>query len=140
MTAKITVVVVGADGVAREYPKLVQHAVRLRLTATINRLGRDLMRKVKEQYLRGPAPGKLRRRTGTLSRSINMRIEDTPRRVAVAVGTNLIYGRAWELGTVRGKKGVALPARRFLRPALDEMRAYALAEMAAALGRGGKEA
>lgn len=146
MTAKITVEVVGAEAVEREYPKLVQHAVRKRLTGTIRQLGLEVLRKVKQEQLNKPkgsptgSGGALSRRTGNLSRSINLRVEDTPTRVVASVGTKVIYGRAWELGRVKNWRKQVQKARPFLRPVLDEMKAKIDQRIRAALGKGGVEA
>lgn len=60
----------------------------------------------------GPAkPDRLTTRTGTLVRSIG--VEERP--TYVEVGTNVIYGRAHELGIP------PMPPRPFLQPALDDV-------------------
>jgi hypothetical protein len=50
---------------------------------------------IRDQFLSGQALG---RRTGTLVRSIQSDSEITPERDGFTVGTNLIYGVAWEFG------------------------------------------
>ncbi len=50
-------------------------------------------------------------RTGTLRRSITSKESVMPRGVKLQVGTNVWYGRIWELGVGR-------PAREFIRPSI----------------------
>jgi phage gpG-like protein len=93
----------------------------------------------RDRYLRGPRPGKLGVRTGSLLRSIGIDQSDIPR--SVTVGTPLIYGPVHEFGaTIRARgtgrmifrvgdtgrgefrsaKQVRLPARPFLGPSLED--------------------
>jgi phage gpG-like protein len=73
-------------------PPRVQEILR----AEVNRQGLALLRAVKENFLTGQA---LNVRTGTLRRSINLKVE-TPAEgeVVGSVGTNLVYARIHELG------------------------------------------
>ena len=115
-----------------------------RVRRVVRRLGYELERKVKLEKLNGQV---LNRRSGRLARSINTRFISTADSETARVGTNLVYGRAWELGAhipafdmkAHFKKALYWPgakhpvkvvhrpardiaARPFLRPALDEMR------------------
>jgi len=117
----------------------------IRITAS--RLPMMLLAKVKEQKLSGQV---LKNKTGTLRRSINQRLSQTPTTVSGSVGTKLSYAAAHEFGfkgpvTVKahlrmvkvawGKavknpaqhqwgsftRQMNLPERSFLRSALREM-------------------
>ena len=102
-------------------------------------------RRVKTPYLSGKA---LRRRTGRLRGSIAHQVKIRGDQVIATIGTNVVYGRFWELGfvggvqvraharTIRQAFGKAIPptrirvrahsrqidqeARPFLRPAIDD--------------------
>ena len=63
--------------------------------------------------------------TGTLKRSLHQ--EDVPGQVAVAVGTDVPYAEHVEFGTSR------MPARPYLRPALDENKGAMVKEFGEAL-------
>ena len=83
-------------------------------------------------------PGHLKVKTGALRRSINTTILERGARFIGTMGTNLLYGRAHELGAViRPKSGkylkfqidgkwvsvpkVVIPKRPYLKPALEKM-------------------
>jgi len=102
--------------------------------------------------IQNAAKEKARRRSGTLSRSIHTEvIEQSPTRVVVAIGTDLEYAAIHEFGgTIVPKNGqylkfpgldgedvfvkeVTIRAQPYLRPAYDERKAEAVAEMKAAL-------
>ena len=111
-----------------------------KLRRAVQRLGLELLRKVKMDFLTGQA---LKVRTGRLRRSINESTENNGRSITSTVGTNVSYARFWELGfsgseNVRahsrriGQSGIVAQvrahsrtvnqaARPFLRPALAEM-------------------
>lgn len=111
---------------------------RTRIGKTVNKLGLELLQVVKAFYLSGVA---LNVRTGRLRRSINLRYEDNGATISASVGTNVEYGRFWELGfsgteMVRAhmrktskaegmvkahERKVNQPARPFLAPALEDM-------------------
>jgi hypothetical protein len=118
--------------------------VREQVLREMHALTIKLQRKVKEEKLSGQV---LKVRTGKLHRSINQRVTAAGDSFLGRVGTNVEYGRAWELGfdvparDIYPKNAQALfwpgarhpvahvhqPARHqagkpFLRPALDEMR------------------
>jgi phage gpG-like protein len=93
-----------------------------------------VQRKVVLEKLTGQV---LKRQTGTLARSIFTRIDASSTSVIGTVGTNLSYGRAWELGFTTKSyvhhnlfgKGITatMPARTyaarpFLKPSLQEMK------------------
>jgi len=82
-------------------------------------------------------PGNLHVRSGTLRRSINSKVEDYGDTLIGKLGSNVIYARVHELGAVirpraskylkfqvNGKwvsvKQAVIPARPFLRPAIEE--------------------
>jgi len=133
----------------------VGQGVTARVRGAIRRMGYELERKVKLEKLNGQV---LNRRTGLLARSINTRFVSMPDSETAIVGTNLVYGRAWELGAKipafdivpKFKKAlhwpgakhpvkvVHMPARKmlarpFLRPSLAEMRPRIHEELALAM-------
>lgn len=141
---------------------LVPERTRARVRKTIAALTLEILRKVKAEKLSGQV---LRNQTGTLRRSINQRVEDSPLGITGSVGTNLRYGKRWEQGYTGPEQVKAhmraikqawgrplatpvrvqvraftrqldIKARPFLRPVLDEMRAEVLARLEAAV-RGG---
>lgn len=61
----------------------------------VDRLSIRVQSSVKEDKLTGQA---LHVRSGTLRRSINRKVEDTPSSVIATVGTNVAYARAHEYG------------------------------------------
>lgn len=88
--------VVGAERVHWWLKQDVPDRVIQRLGLTVKSLGLTLERKVKLEKLRGQVLG---RRSGRLVRSINTQMsQPTPASFTASVGTNLIYGRFWELG------------------------------------------
>lgn len=106
--------------------------LRAELKRTITKLSVDLTAYVKQRKLSGQV---LHRRTGTLSRSIHFKVDETPDGgVAGTVGTNIVYGAIHEyggriktrLGTGKGppkKNGKAfatMPERSFLRSSLSD--------------------
>lgn len=131
------------------------HAALLRV---IVRLSIMLQARIKSDKLSGQV---LHRRTGTLSRSINRKIEDTPTSIVASVGTNVRYAAIHEFGfngteqvkahlrTIHQAFGrpiaettvqvsaharhMVMPKRSFLRSALEDLRAHIHEEMAAAL-------
>lgn len=74
---------------------LFSDRVRRNVKQEIQRLTIQLQNKVKAEKLNGQV---LRRRTGTLFRSIGQRVEDNGDAVFGYVGTNLDYGIAHEFG------------------------------------------
>lgn len=74
--------------------------------------------------------------SGTLSRSITVRVASTNSRITVRIGTNLEYARRIEFGfndTDSLGRRFNQPAQPYLRPAFDQGKAKALAEIRAAL-------
>jgi hypothetical protein len=151
LTAKI----VGAVELTRRLGQRIPSEIRTRVGATVERLGFKLERKVKQEKLEGQV---LKRRSGTLVRSVNTRFASSLSRYESSVGTSLKYGRAWELGfklparTIKARykealfwagarhpvKAVHQPARReaarpFLKPALREMKPEIRAALADSL-------
>lgn len=145
MSAEIKATVVGAETVVARLKGASAGALKT-VRAKVERLGIELQRKVKEQFLSGQA---LHVRTGRLRRSINERTDVDGQSVTSSVGTNVSYGAMQELGfhgeqvvrehLRRAQSGMArvrahvrhmnLTARPFLEPALHEMRPRVLAEL-----------
>ncbi len=143
MTAPIVITgsVVGAAEVVQRLRIRAPEQARSRLQVAVAKLGYTLERTVRTNQLNG---GVLKRRTGRLARSINTKLSSTANSATAAVGTNVIYGRIWELtgsreyvilprqkralywaGAQHPVGRVVHPAqspRPFLRPALDAMR------------------
>lgn len=147
-------VVTGSDQVNRAFGR-VTPAVRAELVKGTGRIVLRLLTKVKLEKLSGQV---LKVRTGRLRRSINQRVDASGDLITGSVGTNVDYGRKWELGfkgtesvqqhmrTIKqafGKplKGgpkqisvrahtrrVNLPERSFLRSALQELAAAGVIE------------
>jgi HK97 gp10 family phage protein len=130
----------------------VQHRA---LVNVITRLSTELSALVKTGYLSGQA---LKRKTGRLSRSVNYKIAESSSSIVGSVGTNVEYGRYWELGFDRavgaGARGGPrtligrardryfekhppgtrhYDARPFLKPALADMKSKIIADIEAAL-------
>lgn len=130
--------VLGLERVKLRFGVVLPAGIRDQVLREVQALTVRLQAKVKADYLRGPRPVRLGRITGTLSRSINRKIEATATQVTGSVGTNVIYGAAWELGHVKNWQKQVQPARPFLKPALAEMkteiRARLLAGVRGALG------
>lgn len=83
-------------------------AIHEEVAATVKRLGYDLERQVKDDYLRGPRPTHLGIGKGRLSSSIThgspesrSRFEDLGATIYYYVGTNVPYGKGWEEGFSR---------------------------------------
>lgn len=150
----IVATVTGAAEVERSLSVLAEDA-RVRVRETVQGLGLEVLRLVKEDFLTGRA---LHVRSGRLRRSVNERTTESAGEIASSVGTNVAYARVWELGfsgteSVRahtrriGKTGIVaqvrafqrevnVAARPFLAPALEEMRPRVVAELRKAVGRG----
>lgn len=95
-------------------------------------------RSAKLEHLSGPRPGRLDRRSGRLRNSISTSAAMSGDTVRGAIGSNVVYARIHELGgEIRPKtakalrfsipgagwrtvKKVSIPARPFLRPALED--------------------
>lgn len=143
----LTVRVIGAEQVQANLGRIPANAKK-EVKKTVAALALTILRKVKSEKLSGQV---LRNRTGTLRRSINQRVDESGLGITGSVGTNLRYGKRWELGytgpesvkahsrTVKEVWGRALAApisvhvraftrkldikaRPFLRPVLEEMR------------------
>ena len=166
----ITGAVIGGGALLARFPR-IPDAVRTEVKATVQKLGHRLEGEVKAQFLTGQS---LKVRTGRLRSSIThgaegplSRQESTPTSEIYYVGTNIKYGRAWELGftvpamTIRPVKAKALhfmiggkdvfamsanipgrtvAARPFLKPELEAMRPLIVSEIRAALIRGTQKA
>lgn len=145
MSAPLTVEIRGEALLARI--EGAEQRLREGLRRAVLRLAIEAQGKVKAEKLTGQV---LHVRTGTLRRSINQRVTETPDGVHASVGTNVEYARIHEYGfagpvsvkahtqlrkAVFGKaltnprriairahsRNVKMPARPFLRPVLDEM-------------------
>jgi phage gpG-like protein len=75
--------------------ELAEKDVRVRLRQTVRELATLLIRHVKTQKLEGQV---LHVQTGRLRRSINATFGETEASIFASVGTNVSYGRVWELG------------------------------------------
>jgi len=132
--------------------------VQSSLVSKVTALALRLVNRVKSDKLSGQV---LKRRTGTLSRSINDRVAETPNEVTGSVGTNVAYAAFHEYGydgteqvkqhlreikqafgreisprsvTVSAhSRKVNYPARSFLRSALRDMDGEIRSGLAAAL-------
>lgn len=108
--------------------------IRERVKGAVYDAGVALQKHVQRDKLTGQV---LRRRTGNLAGSIALDPTDTAReeggKISIRVGTNSVYGRAWELGHVKNWRGIVQPARPFLVPALDDLRASIRKRLVAAL-------
>lgn len=110
-----------------------------RVASMLKLIGEEVVSRSTEDYLSGPRPEKLGRRSGDLARSINYKVKGN----RVVIGTNLKYGRIHEFGgTIKAKnspflvfrigkqwisvKQVVIPDRPFLRPALADSKGAAL--------------
>lgn len=71
--------------------------VHKRIVGTVQALGLELLSRVKNEKLTGQV---LHVQSGRLRRSTNEQTTDTGDRVTSSVGTNVSYGRFWELGFV----------------------------------------
>ena len=137
----ITGTVVGAERVVQRLSITSPTVARERLKLAIRKLGYQLQATVMTNQLNG---GVLQRRSGRLARSINTRFVDAANESTAFVGTNLLYGRIWELtgsraftmvprfkralfwpGAANPYRSAFHPAqakRPFLKPALEQMR------------------
>lgn len=148
---EISATLVGADAFAAKFASGGER-LRARLRTAVDRSAHEVQRRVQTSYLRGPRPAHLGVRTGTLLRSINVKLADTGAEISGSVGTNVWYGRLWELGFDRqvgrsvrsGRSGgsvttagtVHVPPRPFLQPALADLAdAFRERVRAAAVGR-----
>lgn len=136
MSETITGQVVGAEAVTARF-KSASSAATSHVRKEVQQLGLQLQRLIKEKYLTGGALGV---RTGRLRRSVNEETTVEGGLVKSAVGTNVVYGAAWERGFDRlvgaGSRGgkvhphvaaaqmstKSYAPRPFLQPALEEMR------------------
>jgi phage gpG-like protein len=98
--------------------------VRERIKGAVYDSGVALQRHIAKNKLTGQV---LKRRTGKLADSIALdpvsHAKEEGGKISIRVGTNVIYGKAWELGNVKNWQGKVQPARPFLVPALDDLRA-----------------
>lgn len=76
----------------------VRADVRAAALAAVQRGAIMVQRRAKEDHLNGPRPGNLGVKTGRLRRSITVAVEDLGGRIEGRTGTNVAYGRVWELG------------------------------------------
>jgi phage gpG-like protein len=142
----------------QKMPQAVSDAV----AKTVDELGISLQRKVVKDYLSGPRPTHLGRVTGRLASSIargggdsGSRFERSGDTSTSYVGTNVPYGKLWELGFTKkvgagargGPRTITSPtalaryfaqhppgmkqvgARPFLSPALADMKATIIREL-----------
>lgn len=86
------------------------------LDKALNKVSKEVVAEAQRNYLTGPRPQKLGVVTGRLRSSITNRVKKEHGKVIAQVGTNVTYGRLWELGEGNRK------ARPFLRPAVQAKR------------------
>jgi phage gpG-like protein len=149
---EVTATVTGAAEVQKRFAD-APGAVRQAIRARVQKLGIELQRSVKEQYLDGPSPQRLRVRSGRLRRSINEATSENGDVIESTVGTPVVYGAVWERGfsgvqqvrafTRTTKQAVQqvrahsrradMKARPFLQPALDAMRGRIAEQLADAV-------
>ena len=96
--------------------------LRTQLEKKVRSLTMDLVKKVKAEKLSGQVLG---RKTGRLSRSVTPSFEIDSTQVVGVVGTNVSYGRDWELGFDRT---VGAGARGGPRQMLEKARALYFAK------------
>ena len=143
----------------------IPQAAHDELVLTVQRLIYAVEARSKAGYLRGPRPLHLGVVTGRLSGSVTTHMEVTSDSVYGICGTNVGYGKAWELGFTRkigaGARGgprtltggareryfakhppgvKQVGARPFLAPALEDIKPQALQEIPAAYVRGMQKA
>jgi hypothetical protein len=133
--------VIGVESVVERFTLRAPETVRQQVSKAVRGLGLELERNVKSNQLNG---GVLNRRTGRLARSVNTRFSASADVFSSKTGSNLGYGRIWELtgiaphdvvpvgakalywkGAAHPVKIVHIPGqppRPWLRPALDQMR------------------
>lgn len=146
----IDIQIIGAESVIARFQGAPER-LRQALAATTLRLAIEAQRRVMETKLSGQV---LHVRTGRLRRSINVAPIAEAGRVGARTGTNVSYGRIWELTGIRARTveprmkkalfwpGARHPVRRveiraqaprpFLSIVLEEMRAQAREQMTAA--------
>lgn len=69
-----------------------------RLSKAAKEFGADTEGKSKRDYLSGPRPSRLQPVTGRLRSSVTHAVTERENEIEVAVGTNVKYGKVWELG------------------------------------------
>jgi phage gpG-like protein len=129
----IVINVKGAELTADKIRK-VKIGIVARLAKMLSLIGEEIVGISREDYLSGPRPEHLGRRSGDLARSVNYRVSGN----RVVVGTNLIDGPVHEFGATiypkskprlvfqlldkswRSALKVVIPERPFLRPALRD--------------------
>lgn len=85
---------VGSDAVIANFDAFPGN-LRDELETCIKKLTMDLTKKVKQEKLSGQS---LNRKTGRLSRSVTPSFDSNGGKFVGIVGTNVSYGRFWELG------------------------------------------
>lgn len=99
----LTVKMVGIERVSTGLAQM-SDGILVQIKNTLARLAIMLQASVRDDYLnlprpQPPHPQGLSRLTGTLSRSINFETsQPAPGFMVATVGTNVLYGRFWELG------------------------------------------
>lgn len=137
MSVEIQAAILGSEELSATLSAM-DARLRDRVRGAVQRTAFELQRKVKADYLTGPRPQRLGVVTGTLRRSINVQSLDTEDQIAASVGTNVWYGRLWELGftrhggrttksprsggSVRTLTNIPVLPRPFLQPALADVR------------------
>jgi len=119
-------------GINQTKKKLDRYArsIKAKKIRMLRDLGQQVVGVSREDYLSGPRPTKLGVVSGDLRRSVQDRVKGDN---LVEVGTNLEYGRKWELGEGR-------PARPFLAPALKDSKGELIEILKEYMKRAKKEA
>lgn len=94
---EVKVVVVGTERVAADLAKLPS-AIAAQVRQAIDTAAAEVQATAKASYLHGPRPQHLGVRSGRLTRSVNVDSFQRGEEMGAAIGTNVIYGRFWELG------------------------------------------
>jgi phage gpG-like protein len=94
MTIELHAQILGAEAVTARF-QFAGPRVKDATRDAVRSLARDLMTKVKSEKLTGQV---LKVRTGRLRRSINEKFVEDEGHMESRVGTNVVYGRFWELG------------------------------------------
>lgn len=96
MTAPIQITgqVLGAEAVQARFLR-ASESMKMETRDEVRRLGLELLRKVMQEKLSGQV---LKVQTGHLRGSINEKFSESGSTFTSTVGTNLAYGRFWELG------------------------------------------
>ena len=136
------VIVISTKGLAGLPQKIRRFRIGIlaRVSLMLKQIGEEVVGNSREDYLSGPRPQKLGRRSGDLARSVNYKVRGN----RVVIGSNLPYARIHEKGKTivprsasrlvfnipgvgwRSAMRVVIPARPFLAPALKDAKPEAI--------------